>query len=501
MVLQGWCVKDLSPRPKPFGKICCLRRLISALARSYLIVCICTCHRFSFHLLPLTSVHLRQQRYRPTMLEKPLLYARLFLWACRVLYHMGRQKAIASWNRSTLGLLGSSPPVERDRNIVIVGANFAGYHCAKILTDILPLNSRYKVVVVEPNSHFQFTWVLPRFCVVKGHEHKAYVPYGGQLRNAPEGSVEWIRDRVVDVSTDNVKLQNGQHVSYDYLVIATGSEIDGGLPTRANTTEKREAVRLLQEMQQRIEAAGKIVVVGGGAAGVELTADAQHKYPRKKITLVHSRSAVMHRFGKGLQKAALEALETLGCEVVLNDRVVSEDAAAKKVTLKSGRVIECDLFINCTGQKPASGFLKRLAPGSITETGNISVKPTLQIADDNLPNIYVCGDVADTKTPNPNARSASRQASVVADNILLETQGKLPRYTYKSDWADGQILLTLGLERAMMHCGDGKAELLIETKEKEEELMAARAWTGLGEKPYEDAYMDAENAKSNESAV
>jgi NADH dehydrogenase FAD-containing subunit len=67
--------------------------------------------------------------------------------------------------------------------------------------------------------------------------------------------------------------------------------------------------------------------------------------------------------------------------------------------------------------------------------------------DDSLPNIYACGDVADTSVPNPNARSAVHQAEVVVDNLLLALRGKQARIKYTPQWADGVIKLTLGLVR------------------------------------------------------
>jgi NADH dehydrogenase FAD-containing subunit len=86
-----------------------------------------------------------------------------------------------------------------------------------------------------------------------------------------------------------------------------------------------------------------------------------------------------------------------------------------------------------------------LSPSSIAPTGHIKVKPTLQIADDALPNVYVCGDVTDTHVVNPNARSAMRQATIAADNIVQQTNGQCPSYEFKPYWADGFIKLTLGL--------------------------------------------------------
>lgn len=73
---------------------------------------------------------------------------------------------------------GSTPIIERDRTIVIIGASFAGHHVARLVAGQLPPKSRSRVVVVEPNSHFHFTWLLPRFCIIKDHEHKAFIPCG-----------------------------------------------------------------------------------------------------------------------------------------------------------------------------------------------------------------------------------------------------------------------------------------------------------------------------------
>ncbi|KAF7535575.1 hypothetical protein G7Z17_g13181 [Cylindrodendrum hubeiense] len=421
------------------------------------------------------------------MLDKPVLFAKVLVYAFAHLWREIRRNIASSGRRWAFQLTGGKAPETRDLNIVIVGANFAGYQAAKVLSKCLPPNSRYRVVVIEPNSHFQFTWVLPRFCVAKGHEHKAFIPYGPNLAGAPQGAVHWVQDWVASLTKSHVKLQNsGEEIPYEYLIIATGSAVEEGLPSRTNATEKLESIKRLQAMQKSIEAANKIVVVGGGAAGVEVATDAKSLYPEKTVVLVHSRKACMHRFGEGLQKAAREGCAELGVEVILEERVVGQDKETNTVTLRSGRVIECDLFINCTGQKPASGILKDLAPETITESGHIKVKPSLQIDNDNFPNIYACGDVADTKTPNPNGRSAHRQGDVASDNVLLAISGKEPTYVFETSWADGIIKLTLGLDRSVTHLGDGQKELLWKSKEKLVELMAAQCWQHLGAKPYED---------------
>ncbi|KAK7942703.1 apoptosis-inducing factor [Apiospora aurea] len=334
-----------------------------------------------------------------------------------------------------------------------------------------------RVVVIELYSHFHFTWVLPRFCVV-GQEHKAFIPYGPFLKGVPEGWVRWIRDRVAKKSREQIP--------YALLVIATGAGAAEGLPSRVAADTKAEGVALLQDMQRSIKEAQHLVVVGGGAAGVELAADAKHKYPEKHATLVHSREAVMHRFGPELQAAALQGLNDLGVATILQEGTATNSIAEGQITLQSGRRIKCDLLVNCTGQNPSSSFVAGLAPEAISPTVTIRVKPTLQVQDEKLPNVYVCGDVAAVGIDNPNARSAMRQGMVVCYNVVRAATGCSPTKTYKPFWGEGVIKLTLGLDKSISHMGDGKTELWWQSREKSLDLMPAEAWKHLSAKPFED---------------
>lgn len=240
------------------------------------------------------------------------------------------------------------PPTDHDeiRNIVIIGASYAGYHAARVIASKLPPKSPYRVVLIEPHSHFHFTWVLPRFCVVE-QEHKAFIPYGPYLKGAPEGRVRWVHERVAKVRRDSVWLEKSQEqIPYAFLVVATGSGVTDGLPSRVAADTKAEGMALMQDMQRNIQQAQHLVVVGGGAAGVELASDAKQRYPEKHVTLIHSRKAIMHRFGPELQAAALQGLEDLGVEVVLQERTTSSSIVEGQIHLQSGRKIDCDFLVS-----------------------------------------------------------------------------------------------------------------------------------------------------------
>ncbi|KAG8427363.1 hypothetical protein J3459_006758 [Metarhizium acridum] len=203
-----------------------------------------------------------QYSFSPSWFEGPpaAIFGELGLYArfpSYVLAVLGEEPRYV-FNRATVRrraqFLGSTPPDQRDRTIVIIGASFAGHDVARLVAGRLSPKSRYRVVVMEPNSHFQFTWVLPRFCVIKDHEHKALIPYGKHAQ-CPPGVLEWIQDGVVSINKTHVRLENGgKSIGYDYLAIATGSGVKTSLPSRVNA-ERRAGVQLIRRVQSRIEAA------------------------------------------------------------------------------------------------------------------------------------------------------------------------------------------------------------------------------------------------------
>ena len=91
--------------------------------------------------------------------------------------------------------------VETPQNVVVIGASFAGYEAARVLANTLPTG--YRTVIVERNTHFQFSWALPRFSVIPDYEHRAFIPYGSYLKGAPDGSYLFVRDSFTEVTKDS----------------------------------------------------------------------------------------------------------------------------------------------------------------------------------------------------------------------------------------------------------------------------------------------------------
>ncbi|KAK5653695.1 hypothetical protein OQA88_8726 [Cercophora sp. LCS_1] len=377
-------------------------------------------------------------------------------------------------------------PTPDAKNVVVVGGSFAGIELVKRLAETLPTGC--KIIWIEKNSHLNYSFVFPRFSVLPGHEHSAFIPYDGVARGAPAGILTRIQDKAIDITADQVVLVSGQRVDYAVLVIATGSSQP--LPVQVMSTDKKAGCAELKEVQATIKESHKVAIVGGGAVGVELASDIKGFYPEKNVTLVHSRGELLNQFGGRLREYALRTLrDELGVRVFLDERVKMPEGgnfATSASLIFADGAEEFDLVIGCTGQRPNSSILGSFLPGAISEkTSRICVRPTLQVFEEGDPEsnypIFAFGDVADHSGPRM-ARAAWMQAQVVAENVLSVVQGRAPGKAYEPDvFLEGSIKLTLGKKHVVIYAMDANGhELMIPTKYGQLDLGIKRAWWQYG---------------------
>ena len=70
----------------------------------------------------------------------------------------------------------------------------------------------------------------------------------------------------------------------------------------------------------------RIVVIGGGAVGVELVGELASDYPNKKVTLMHNRDQIVdERLSQKLLKKIQDGLKALKVETILGERVNLDD--------------------------------------------------------------------------------------------------------------------------------------------------------------------------------
>lgn len=314
--------------------------------------------------------------------------------------------------------------------IVVIGGSYVGTKAAEQLS--LKFHDRFKVLLIEKNSHFQHLFAFPRFAVTsKVNTHKAFIPYGAHtFGTTPPGSGSFIQAKVTDISKDAITLDRKMSldgfsggtdtIPYAYLVIATGTKLSP--PSSMPGSEKLDGVAYLKKHVAMVEKANNIVIIGGGAVGVQTACDIKELYSEKEVTLVHSRQNVMNKFHHGFNDIIMERFRELGVDTQLGSRVklpaggYPTDGSTFEVELEDGIKIPAEFAIVATGQTPNSDVLKTLSPEAIGANGFVKVRKTLQIDDEDYPNIFAIGDVAATPA-HKAARPAMKQVDVVVNNI------------------------------------------------------------------------------------
>mgnify|MGYP000285679890 CR=1 FL=1 len=258
--------------------------------------------------------------------------------------------------------------------------------------------------------------------------------------------------------------ESGQQVlpertlSYDTLVMAIGSvSNDFGTPGVAEhcyfLDSHKQAERFhhgllnnfMRINQQAHDGQLHIAIVGGGATGVELSAELYHvtdllkshgmpnmTAKQLKITLIEAGPRILPALPDRIALAARQALVKLGVEVRENVRVQS--ASGEGFETSEGELIPADMMIWAAGVK-APDFLADLDVFELTRNNQIIVRPTLQSKKHD--DIYVIGDCCGCEQPDgswvpPRAQSAHQMASQVKQNIALTLKGQAQKpYIYK----------------------------------------------------------------------
>jgi len=337
---------------------------------------------------------------------------------------------------------GSDTNGRRPR-VLVLGGGFAGIGAAQKLK-----KSEADVVVVDKHDYHTFQPLL--YQVATGLLEQPAV--GHPIRDLfhKQDNVRIHQDRVtaIDLEARRVTFDELEPVSYDYLVLGIGAEVnffgvEGAADHAFPLYTLADAVRLKNHVLRTWEKADRepsliddgalnIVVVGGGPTGVE-TAGAlaelyngvfRKDYPdvatdRAKITLVEAGPQIFPMFKEEIRTYTEEALTKRGVEVQTGE--VVESITPKRVTLKSGTVLPAHTLVWGAGLQ-GNALVQSL--GLELERGNrIGVDEELRIPSH--PEVYAVGDVAaitDQKTSQvlPQLGSVALQSGEHAGKTLAE---------------------------------------------------------------------------------
>ncbi|KAI8270676.1 hypothetical protein K4K58_008504 [Colletotrichum sp. SAR11_239] len=347
------------------------------------------------------------------------------------------------------------------KNVVVLGGSTTANSspCIRPLWASLPLlcqhPTAWQILLVEPHSHFHHLFAFPRFAVLPDHEHKAFIPYTAAFSKSSDPSRhQVIQARAKSLRPNSVILdrewQGSGEIPFEYLVVTTGTRLPS--PGTMPGDDKPSSVDTLRAHQQAVQKASSVILIGGGAVGVQMATDLKEIYPEKEVTLVHSREHLMPLYHTKLDEIIKARFEELGIKLITGSRAVIPPgglASQTSVKLQDGRELSADLIIPATGQTPNNQFLQDLkqtgdAPLVNPANGFIKVRPTLQFQDPAYSHMFAAGDIADSGA-HKAARPGAGQAKVVAQNILAMINGQEP--TEHIVVTPPAIHLSLGLKK------------------------------------------------------
>lgn len=97
--------------------------------------------------------------------------------------------------------------------VIVVGGSYAGAHAVRTLAKSLPKGQR--VILLEERSHMAHLYVLPRFAIVPGFEHQAFVPYNDLFSHiADEEALKGMSDKEKDALDPSAYSEEAPRAQY-----------------------------------------------------------------------------------------------------------------------------------------------------------------------------------------------------------------------------------------------------------------------------------------------
>tara|TARA_Y100000034_G_scaffold137001_1_gene218235 strand:+ start:9065 stop:10108 length:1044 start_codon:yes stop_codon:yes gene_type:complete len=302
------------------------------------------------------------------------------------------------------------------KRVVIIGGGFAGSTVA------MKLQSDFNVTLIDDKDYFEYTPGVLRAIVEPAHANKLQAIHDGYLKKA-----KVLNCKVDSISANNV-VCGDKKIGYDYLVIASGSSYT--LPIKEQGTVVATRAKHLAAAHTDLEAAKRILIIGGGLVGVELAAEiATHYNCRKKekeLILVQSPDTLIPRNKEKSQEYSKKFLEKKGVELMFGERVSEGKKGVYKT--KSGKKIEADLCFVCTGIRTNSSFINGQLKKAVGERGHVNVNEHFQVVGQD--NIFAIGDVTGIREEK-TAQNAELHAETCVNNIEA-LEKKEPMVPYKA---------------------------------------------------------------------
>jgi len=355
------------------------------------------------------------------------------------------------------------------RHVAIVGAGFGGLGVAEQLGHV-PV----EVTLIDRHNYHTFQPLLYQVATSLLNAEDVGAPVRSMFRHQDNVTFRMATVTGIDTAGQNIQLDDGQKISYEYLVLAGGATVNyfntpGAAEHAFPLYTLANAIKLRNRILERFEAADRnpaliedgalnFVIVGAGPTGVETAGALSDLFynllPRDyhdlatekaRVILVEMGKEVLAPFKDNLRTYAKQELEQRRVEVRLEQAVA--EVGGTFVRLKSGEEIKAHTLIWAAGVRanPLADMLK--SPQG--RGGRIKLNPDLSVPDH--PEIFVVGDMGEVASDGkvlPQLGSVAMQSGEhVGRQIARRLQGE-PAQPFKY-WDKG-FMATIGRGSAVV---------------------------------------------------
>ncbi|RDY32371.1 NAD(P)/FAD-dependent oxidoreductase [Lachnotalea glycerini] len=309
---------------------------------------------------------------------------------------------------------------------LIIGAGAAGITAAKTLRE---LDSDAAIIMISADEFVHSRCMLHKYISAERNEKTLSFVSDHFFE---ENDIMWMNKTYVnhvDTASQEVELQDGTHMFYDKLLIATGA--NSIIPPIGQFKESKNVFGLrnlsdAQQISNLSASANRILIVGSGLVGM----DAAYAFleMHKNVTIIEMADRILPtQLDATAGKAYQKLFEQHGCKFILgkkaSETIQNKDGNIEAVILDDGTKIECDLIIVAAGVCPAVACVDNT---DIATERFIIVDDFLQTSDKN---IYAAGDVTGLSAIWPNAM---KQGQIAAYNMCGKKVQYLDQYAMKN---------------------------------------------------------------------
>ncbi len=284
-------------------------------------------------------------------------------------------------------------------HIVIIGNGIAGITTARHIRK----RSEHKITIISGETDHFFSRTALMYIYMGHMEYRHTKPYEDWFwkKNKLELVRGWVK--TVDFDNKQVQLEDGNRMSYDKLVIATGSKSNKfGWPGQdLEGVQGLYNMQDLELMETNTRDIQRAVVVGGGLIGIEM-AEMLHSRHVPVTYLVREKNfwngVIPTQEAQLIDRHIIENGIDLHLATELKEVVDDGQGRVKAVITNKNQTIDCQFVGLTVGVSPNVDFLRDTA---LEVDRGVLVNEFLET---NIPDVYSAGDCAQRRNPIKNRR-------------------------------------------------------------------------------------------------